>query len=95
MSEEQLQCYRIEDSPGYFYYAARSKEDALSLHQSDNGLTDDEIIEESCFIEVVADDQEMTIQVDETEDSKETKTVRKWIETMGRGNLAVPGWLLN
>lgn len=91
---EELFCYRIEDSPGYSYYVARSESDALELHQSFNGLTEDEIIEESCFIEHVADDYELTVQIDLTKESKETKTVREWIEIEGRGILTVPGWLL-
>lgn len=91
-SIEVLNCYRVDDESGSYYYAARSKSDAVKLHESLNDLICDL---ENPSVELLPDDYELTIIMDEDGIDKQTKTVREWISQEGRGNLAVPSWLLN
>lgn len=89
--EERINCYRIDQKDGAYYYAARSEADALHLHLSTHDLCLEDI--DNPCIYALNDDHELTIGT-EDEDS-ETKTVKEWIEKEGRGCLAVPMWLYN
>jgi hypothetical protein len=75
MSDRHL--FRIDDGERH-WYSAVSADEATAMHKEhyyfdDVDLTIDEIVQ-------LADDEELSVFVEDTEESKVTKTARQWAD---------------
>lgn len=84
MSEKQLKVWRIDDGERHWAIAPTA-ERALEIVAEIFGCTLDEYRGDS--VEVVPDDEAITIRCDDEHDEAHTKTAKEWVADEGEGLL--------